>query len=161
MLMHYTVYEHDTHTRVTDVKSVTKRLNLNPVVRTCKAMTQNGNMCVWKPLESESYCRRHISLKYTTNHDEENVATQDFTHVTQTHNPITQRQIQNMKRVFIEDCFYYTDGDSVFDKSGVKVGYARKGGDREGDHKETMDDASNDPVDSLEYIITENVFELA
>ncbi|NDD84901.1 hypothetical protein EBZ38_11620 [bacterium] len=146
-----TVYEvHRDNKRVTDPEDIYKTLGLSTQNAMCAALTQSGNMCVWKPVEGERYCKRHISLKYTkcasvtgddnmrnecasvTGDDNmRNECTDLIDLLDLSQNSVTQVQpsstkLNSLQKRFMEDSFYYSDGMFVYDKTMEKVGYVQE-----------------------------------
>lgn len=104
-------------------KSVFKNDN----ILICKGISKNGNKCTRKVNENSNYCKTHNYLSYRDiindkcdNIDnifviESNKENQDAQH---------NLKIDNMELKFINDSFYYTDNNYIYEKDTLnKAGY--------------------------------------
>ena len=96
----------------------------NDHILICKGISKNGNKCSRKVNENSNYCKTHNYLSYREiiNDKCENIFViesnkkyQDAPH---------NLQIDNMELKFINDSFYYTDNNYIYEKDTLdKVGY--------------------------------------
>lgn len=149
----YNVTTKDTCEPVCDPKTLLKQLGLDrPSETSCRAITASGNMCVWKAMSGEQYCKRHISSKFKwgTNRGSDNVSASD--HVSNDNvsasdtvsdhasnasntdevsdhasNEVGKVSASDLVKRFIEDSFYYTDHKFVYSMDSMDiVGYKHK-----------------------------------
>lgn len=94
-------------------------------IQRCCGVNQNGSRCSRNTLQNKMYCKIHI-LKYDTSffvkREEEKEHKIEFSDI------VFEKEIQqnkeNLKKVFIDDSFYYTDEKYMYDTSTLeKVGF--------------------------------------
>jgi hypothetical protein len=87
----------------------------------CKGISKNGNKCSRKVNENSNYCKTHNYLSYREmiNDKCDNIFVIESHKVNQ-----DNLKIENMELKLIQDSFYYTDNNYIYEKDTLnKAGY--------------------------------------
>jgi hypothetical protein len=127
--------EYDIKYKNTDI-SVEKELFLNKFkmifqntnVLICKGISKNGNKCTRKASDDSKYCKTHNYLSYREhlNNKQDDIIENVFVIEKNNldNNSDNNLDIENMDLKFINDSFYYTDNNYIYEKDSlIKVGY--------------------------------------
>ena len=105
-------------------KNKFKSIFQNTNISICKGISKNGNKCTRKASDNSKYCKTHNYLSYREQLNNKSDDITENVFVIEKNNSYDNLDIENMDLKLINDSFYYTDNNYIYDKDSLtKVGY--------------------------------------
>jgi len=136
LIENFDIYQRGTNNLV-NKKEIISTIFREKSINYCCAATKNGNRCSRKSLENNKYCKIHIFTEYKPNINKthfSNYSKHEEDLFIVNYNQNNEKEDTDIKisykNILINDMFYYTDEEWVYDKTTLcKVGYVNENED--------------------------------
>jgi hypothetical protein len=116
----YHVYDSDEN--LLDAETLQKQILTPKIIKRCIGTTNTApvSQCTRNAIDNYDYCKTHLYRMCLKSQEDEEFST-PIEYKTHTNNITTP--IQNLKKKFIDDSFYFVDDKFIYDSDNLKVGY--------------------------------------